>query len=323
MSFYEVFMVTETTSQTSEATPAEQTTTPDPAGEQPLVAQEPTASIPDGDKPLVDPGTVAAEQAQSESAGEAQKGSDGEASGQQDTGSEQEPQAEATTDQQSYTAEEVKKIQSGFDSRISKIETDSQEALKAAEDRANEAQRRLDAQSLDVQESQLQRQRAEHWRNQGHTDEVAKQFAAMEANATRLVFEANQRATQAQKLASDAQGQASHLGSRQTALELAQKYGVSEEDFPLLLNVNGADEKEQLKNMVMHAKRLGKLGNESKELSEQKLAEVPAGGDANKIDSGGGGRGPQTDDEFEKAYAANETDDHDRAYQIAKKRGWV
>ncbi len=67
---------------------------------------------------------------------------------------------------------------------------------------------------------------------------------------------------------------------------------------------------------------MGRLNSQSKELEQAKLAEVPAGGDDNKLDSGGGLAGGMTDQQRYAAYGRGELDmSLDEAVALSKKLG--
>lgn len=301
-------MVTEATPQTeAAATPTTEEAPPEAAGEQPFI--EPEQIDPEsGDAPLVQ-GTEDSEEGEAPSAeGEAVEDQKPEA----DTEESEEPAATLTREQHE---EEVKKVQSGFDRRISELEKSNKEAIAAAEQRAQQAEEQLNARQLDIQAAQLQQRRAEHWRNQGHSDEVASLMAGLETFYTKKAFEFDEQRQKTQKELEEARNNERSLSSRQSAVELAQEHGVHNDDIPYLMKATSPADMEAM------AKRLGAANQSQKELSELKLAQVPAGGVENKVDSGGGANGAMTDDQFLARYSQGLEDDHEKASSILRKRG--
>ena len=283
-------MVTEATPQTeAEVTPTPEATTPE---------------IEDGDSLLIpqEEPEVEGQDTQEEGATEAEAGA-----------AKTEEETPAQTIAREEHEAELAKVRSGLDKRIAELEKTSKETVSAAEKRAAELEQQLAARTTDIQAAEFQRSRAAHWQQQGYTDEAATTMAALEASLTKNAFEEKMRADRLQAQLDKASAAEKSLSTRQAAVEMAAEHDVSDDDMPLLMTAASPKEMESL------AKRLGAFNKQAQELAELKESQVPAGGDDNKFDSGGGGASGMTDDQFMAAYASGESDDHERAMKISQR----
>ena len=228
-----------------------------------------------------------------------------------------EPAATLTrAEHETAVAEAESKVRSGQDKRFDALEKQTKEALTAAETRAVRAEQQTQAQQLEIQVSQKQRQLATEYASQGLPEEEALRLAAVKTEGMKISYEHEmaRRATEAENVQLRAGSE--QTNARVVADRLAKEHGVSENDIPLLMTARTPDD------MTALAKRFGEANTESKELAAKTEAEVPAGGDANKIDSGGGAAGGMTDDQFIAVYASGDSDDHKRYGQIRTARGF-
>ena len=216
---------------------------------------------------------------------------------------------------------ELAKVRSGLDKRIAELTRQSQETTSALANRAYQAEEQLAAQQLEVQTAQWQRQQAQQELQAKDfasmpVEDIASYIAAEKARFARAAYAENQRAESLQARLDKTSASERSLGVRQAALEMATEHGVSDEQMPLLMTAQSPQE------MASLAKEFGALNKAKTELAALKQAQVPAGGEANKLDSGGGNAGGMTDDQFLAAYATGDSDDHARAIAISKKRGY-
>ena len=189
---------------------------------------------------------------------------------------------------------ELAKVRSGLDKRIAELTRQSQETTDALATRAYQAEQQLAAQQLEVQTAQGQRQQAQQelqakdFANMP-VEDIASYIAAEKARFARAAYEENQRATSLQAQLNKASASERSLGVRQAALDMASEHGVSDEQMPLLMTAQSPQE------MTSLAKELGTLNKAKTELAALKQSQVPAGGEANKVDSGGGNAAGKTD----------------------------
>ena len=191
---------------------------------------------------------------------------------------------------------ELAKVRSGLDKRIAELTKTSKETTDALERRAAEAEQQLQAQQLEVQTAQWQRQQAAQelqardFANMS-VEDIASYIAAEKARFVRAAYEENQKATMLQAQLDKASAAEKSLGARQAAIDMAAEHGVSDEQMPLLMTARSPQE------MASLAKEFGALNKAKTELAALKQAQVPAGGEANKVDSGGGNAAGKTDEQ--------------------------
>jgi len=287
----------EATPQTEDATPEVTEATPDLAPNEVSLAS---------DEPIEEQGR------QPEAEGAATDATDGAA---------QTEETSAETPAETIAREEheaeLAKVRQGLDKRISDIEKQRQEdiaARQAAEERFQQAQAVLEAQQLDISVAQKQRERSQHWQTQGLAEDEAQRIAAVELNLIKAAWDDKQRADRAEAELQKLRGENNELGNRQAAVALAQEHGVPEEDIRFLRTAQTPEA------MTEMAKRLGELSKQSQELNSVKQAEVPSGGEANQLDSGGGSDGAMTDQQKIAAFADGDPSVSMEEYQAIRKR---
>lgn len=231
--------------------------------------------------------------------GAAKPGDEGAAKDDGDTGTpgpeEQKPPATTLTREEHET--ELAKVRSGMDRRASELEkrlTSAEEQLKQREQQYQQA---LGSQELQAKVIAYRDTIRDNFIARGHSEEDADSLANEQARIAQKAYQIEQERQQVIAENAQLRQQGRHYASRQTAIELAAEHGVPDDHMPLLLSAGGFTEAEQLQNMTSLAQALGSLTKTNQELQAARLTEVPAGGDENKVDSGGGASGGLTDDQ--------------------------
>lgn len=316
---------------TQNATSTEETQVSPNPDTQPLDLSEPT------DEPLISPDRVFGPDgvevgAEPQAEGGAESTEDGAASTEvkpeetDETETSQEPETEVaaetdteteTSEDRTYSREEVQKIQSKLDQQAAEARREAQEArqeAEAARKQIEEINQRQAQQSIDAQVIAYRDEVRQKFESQGYDAQAALEAANAQARAAKAAFDATQRSAQLEAELQELRGSSERTSASALARDMAEKYNVSRDDIQLLAQTSNPEQMETL------AKRLGTFNTQLSEQNERLQAEVPTA-DQDPIDKGGGGPGGMTDDQKIEAFSRGEYNDFAEVQAILNRRG--
>jgi cytochrome c biogenesis protein ResB len=208
---------------------------------------------------------------------------------------------EETPEVVTFTEEQHKEI-------VGKIESSKDKQINELTNRIGALEQQTSQDSLNVAVQGYATAINQQLVDQGMDQNMAQNVSAELATAKRQAFELTQERDALKAQLGETQNGQQQTAAQALATQYANQYGVPQDKMGLLTMATDDASMREL------AEELGSASKLRQEQVKAKQAEVPAGGEANKSDSGAGQAGSMSgEDWITNVYNLGLSDDHDRA----------